>query len=233
MMKIFILSLIASIGGAMVARGLWLEDQGEKNQFQDINDFRLSKDRAHRGLRWVFWGVVLETVLGFGVAMWEGAQFFKTEEQSKVVSEKLSGVESRLQQRQLSTLQASIIKKRLEHFAGNNVQIVFDESVWEPFAYSMDFCRLFESAGLHPRLLQLTEAKKTMPFLSPPLTASEIELVLPNPHLHPGFTKKDFDKAPFVEAVIEAFQEAKINATTRFLNLPTNTFVLIIGHKNL
>ncbi|HUD49658.1 MAG TPA: hypothetical protein VMR33_22720 [Candidatus Baltobacteraceae bacterium] len=79
MMKVFILAVVASVGGVIVARGLWLEDHGERDWFQNINDFRLAKTRAHRGLRWVFWGVILETALGFAIAVIEGTETIKAE----------------------------------------------------------------------------------------------------------------------------------------------------------
>jgi len=85
-MKAFFLALIASIGGAFVSIGLWLENEGEKDSYKDIKDFRLSKKRAHCGLKFVFWGVVLETALGFGVAMWEGWQAIESDPLNKPVA---------------------------------------------------------------------------------------------------------------------------------------------------
>jgi hypothetical protein len=78
MFKFFLLASIGSLGGFAVLRGLWLEYSGEKERYSDIGDFRKSKLRARRGLKRVFWGVAIETVLGFGIAIFEGAETIKT-----------------------------------------------------------------------------------------------------------------------------------------------------------
>lgn len=77
MFKVCLIALVASLGGVVVLVGLWLEESGEKEWLVDISDFRKSKSKAHRGLKWVFWGVFIETLLGFALAMWEGAEAIK------------------------------------------------------------------------------------------------------------------------------------------------------------
>ena len=72
MIKVFLISLAASLGAAAVAWGIRLESLGEKDWYRDIGDFRSSKLKARRGLRWVFWGVVAEMALGFALAVWDG-----------------------------------------------------------------------------------------------------------------------------------------------------------------
>lgn len=72
MIKDLLLSVAASLGAAAVAWGLWLESLGEKEWYKDIGEFRSSKLKAHRGLKWVFWGVIAEMVLGFALAVWDG-----------------------------------------------------------------------------------------------------------------------------------------------------------------
>jgi hypothetical protein len=72
MFKDLLFSVVASLGAAAVVWGLRLESLGEKEWYLDIEDFRSSKLKAHRGLKWVFWGVVAEMILGFAIAVWDG-----------------------------------------------------------------------------------------------------------------------------------------------------------------
>jgi hypothetical protein len=78
MTKVFLVSLLASLGGAAVAWGLFLESFAEKPKFSDVKDFRSSKQKAHSGQKWVFWGVVAEVVIAFALAAWEGSEMIDT-----------------------------------------------------------------------------------------------------------------------------------------------------------
>ncbi len=78
MAKVLLISILASLGAAAVAWGLFLESFGEKPEYCDIKDFRSSERKSHCGQKWVFWGVIAEMILGFGVAIWEGNEMIKS-----------------------------------------------------------------------------------------------------------------------------------------------------------
>ena len=78
MTKVLLISILASLGAAAVVWGLYLELFGEKSEYLDIEDFRSSKWKSHCGQKWVFWGVVAEMILGFGIAVWEGHETITT-----------------------------------------------------------------------------------------------------------------------------------------------------------
>jgi hypothetical protein len=79
MTKVLFISILASLGAAAVAWGLFLESFKGKPEFRDIEDFRSSEQKSHCGQKWVFWGVIAEMILGFGIVIWEGADMIKTD----------------------------------------------------------------------------------------------------------------------------------------------------------
>jgi hypothetical protein len=58
-----ITTFFAVIGGLMVFRGLWIEHKADKDEFSDVNDFRLSKLRKNRGWKMLMWGIAIETLV--------------------------------------------------------------------------------------------------------------------------------------------------------------------------
>jgi hypothetical protein len=80
MTKVLLISILASLGAASVVWGLYLESFAEKSEYLDVEDFRSSKRKSHCGRKWVFWGVIAEMVLGFGIAVWEGHEMIKTDQ---------------------------------------------------------------------------------------------------------------------------------------------------------
>lgn len=55
---------VASIGGAIVSMGLWLELGVEKDQFKHLSDFRRQHSKEKLGMKLVMAGVILESVFG-------------------------------------------------------------------------------------------------------------------------------------------------------------------------
>jgi hypothetical protein len=80
MIKVWLISLVASLGGVAVFVGLGMEKlaEREKDGYQSVNDFKKSKSRRKVGERLVRWGVFAEMILGFFVALWDGWQTFST-----------------------------------------------------------------------------------------------------------------------------------------------------------
>lgn len=86
MVKVLLISILASLGAAAVAWGLYLESFKEKPEFLDVEDFRSSARKSHSGQKWVFWGVITEMVIGFGIAIWEGHEILKSDPMNQPVT---------------------------------------------------------------------------------------------------------------------------------------------------
>src|ERR1039458_1695939 len=87
MTKVLFISILASLGAAAVAWGLFLESFGEKPEHRNIEDFRSSARKSHCGQKWVFWGVIAEMIIGFGIAIWEGNELMENTPLSQPASQ--------------------------------------------------------------------------------------------------------------------------------------------------
>jgi hypothetical protein len=79
MIKVFLVALLASVGGAAVFWGLRLEKLSAKESYDNINDLKSSKTKAELGERFVRWGVFVEAILAFVIAIWGGIDVLTTE----------------------------------------------------------------------------------------------------------------------------------------------------------
>lgn len=79
MINVWLIALVASLGGVAVFVGLCMEKTAERERdgYQTLKDFRKSESRKKIGERFVRWGVFAEVVLGFSVAAFEGWEALK------------------------------------------------------------------------------------------------------------------------------------------------------------
>jgi hypothetical protein len=68
----FFVSMVAISGGVLVFRGLWIENKADKDEYLDVDDFRLSKLKKRRGWKMLMLGIALETVVAGVFAAKEG-----------------------------------------------------------------------------------------------------------------------------------------------------------------
>src|SRR5208282_4365783 len=52
-----------------------------------VVDFRSAARKSHNGQKWVFWGVIAEMIIGFGLAIWEGNELIKNNPLNQNASE--------------------------------------------------------------------------------------------------------------------------------------------------
>ncbi len=69
-----VVSLVAASGGVIVYWALRLEEYGEKEEYRDIEDFRSSKLKSSSGRKILMRGIVVEIVVAFAVAAWDGLE---------------------------------------------------------------------------------------------------------------------------------------------------------------
>lgn len=71
-------SCIAASGGVIILWGLIWEEYEEKDWFQNITKFRMGHSKAIWGRKIVLFGIVVEIVVGFGVAIYDAWQIGET-----------------------------------------------------------------------------------------------------------------------------------------------------------
>jgi hypothetical protein len=77
MINVWLIAVVASLGGLAVFVGLWMEKIGDQDEYQNIDDLRKSKAKRKIGERLVRWGVFAEMLIGFVVASSDGWRAYK------------------------------------------------------------------------------------------------------------------------------------------------------------
>ena len=86
MMTVWLISMLAALGGLAVFVGLWLEKKGNHDEYETIGVVRKKEQLRRAGERFVRWGVFAEMVLGFTIATWEGWKEFENNPLNQPVS---------------------------------------------------------------------------------------------------------------------------------------------------
>lgn len=69
-----IVAVLSSVGGILVLKGLCMEEGKEKEMFSDLADKRRRESRAKLGAKYVIAGVLIETLIGGGLAAYDGIE---------------------------------------------------------------------------------------------------------------------------------------------------------------
>ena len=130
------------VGGMLVLFGLLLEKNADKEEFSNIDDFRLQKLKSKRGVNIVIAGIVVEIVVAGVFAAMDGWEM-------RQANFRESGIEARLQQRTITKEQHDAFIKYLAGAPRGLVMVVTIGVDNETKIYARKIRAMLDDAGYY------------------------------------------------------------------------------------